>query len=71
MLNQTQLMDYLNDPKYQDIGYITEDTLYTYFGTDNIGHPMILKALGFKTWIKETKHGYHVRVLKPNWEVTV
>lgn len=46
---------------------ISEDTQFIYFDAEDICTAMLLRQMHYDVWYQETKTGYHVRVLKPNW----
>lgn len=64
-----QLRAYVNDPKNTDIVNIEEDDMHLYFSCTQIDHPMLLRAMGYETWIQERQktQDYRVKILKPNW----
>lgn len=62
-----QLLDYVNSNKTPEIMNVTEDAHFVYFDTAYISILFYIKQMGYATRYQETKTGYHVRVLKPNW----
>ena len=64
------LLNYIAEK--HDIHSATTDAnkKFYYFATDNIQHPMLLKAMGYKVWYQERMHrqDYWVRVLNPSYK---